>query len=117
MKEVFSGKYNFKTISCLDCADFTQGFCKGHGLKGDRDIDGCIEFMATKLAGSCEMEIGDDGDLTVTLTHESPSGIIHPHMYGISRGIAKKMGRKLFNGRYEVGGGCECDWGNLAFVK
>lgn len=79
-------------------------------------VDACIEKMIYGLPGTCEIESDGMGGYIVTLTHESPSGIVHPHMYGMSKMILKKMGRKLTTGKLKVLGGCDCDWGNLKFV-
>lgn len=112
LDRVFSGQVDGKKITCKDCADFTQGFCDGRGLVGDRAIAECIEQIVSELPGTCEVEFDDMG-LTVTVTHKSPSGVAHPHMYGVSLEILKKMGRKAISGVFNVNGGCECDWSTL----
>lgn len=104
-------------ISCQHCADFVQGFCKGYSRSGPEEIDMCLDEMVTELKGSCTVEADGMGGITVMLTHESLSGISHPHMYGISGSVLKQMERNIVKGKYEVQGGCECDWNNIARIK
>ena len=117
LTKAFSDKNYWDHLSCRDCADFKANFCAGYNLINPEMIDTCIDRMIHDLPGTCEIESDGMGGITVTLTHESPSGIIHPHMYGLSEMILKDMDRKVTKGKVNILGGCECDWSKISRVK
>lgn len=99
-------------VSCNDCQDYRDKFCRGQGLVGQEQINKCIHMMATTLKGSFHIELEDD-DYTVTIEHVSPCGIAHPHMFGVYKNSMNQMGRNYKVGSYNVAGGCTCDWSKL----